>query len=86
MTAPGIYFPVKGYVRAELIINCIVVTLVLVVVSLRVVGRVRGPGLGWDDRMVMAATVCSHSVTDSGSLADILAAFSGSHVGLSGFL
>ncbi|KAH7018909.1 hypothetical protein EDB80DRAFT_599929, partial [Ilyonectria destructans] len=56
MTAPGIYFPVKGYVRAELIINCIVVTLVLVVVSLRVVGRVRGPGLGWDDRMVMAAT------------------------------
>lgn len=58
MTAPGIYFPVKGYVRAELIINCIVVTLVLVVVSLRVVGRVRGPGVGWDDRMVMAATVC----------------------------
>lgn len=86
MTAPGIYFSVKGYVRAELIINCIVVTLVLMVVSLRVVGRVRGPGLGWDDRMVMAATVCPRLVTDSGSLADTHAAFGGSHVGLPRFL
>ncbi|KAH7157294.1 hypothetical protein B0J13DRAFT_541496 [Dactylonectria estremocensis] len=56
MAAPGIYFPVKGYVRAELIINCIIATLVLIVVSLRVVGRIMGPGLGWDDGFVIAAT------------------------------
>ncbi|KAF7557628.1 hypothetical protein G7Z17_g585 [Cylindrodendrum hubeiense] len=56
MTAPGIYFPVKGYVKAELIINCVVVLLVLAVVSLRVLGRIRGPGLGWDDGFVIAAT------------------------------
>ncbi|KAF4981155.1 hypothetical protein FZEAL_2989 [Fusarium zealandicum] len=55
-TAPLIYYPILGFVRAELIINCIIVLLVLCVVSLRILGRFRGPGIGWDDSLVIFAT------------------------------
>lgn len=55
---PVVTKPMLGYVRTELIINCIVVLVMLVVVSLRVTGRVLGPGLGWDDGLVIVATVC----------------------------
>lgn len=58
-TTPQIYYPILGYVKAELIINCIIVFIVLCVVSLRVVGRFMGPGIGWDDAFVIFATVCS---------------------------
>ncbi|KPM41040.1 hypothetical protein AK830_g5523 [Neonectria ditissima] len=56
MAVPEVFLPIKGFVRAELIINCIIVFIVLVVVSLRVTGRILGPGLGWDDGMVLIAT------------------------------
>ncbi|KAH9907715.1 hypothetical protein F4778DRAFT_718845, partial [Xylariomycetidae sp. FL2044] len=56
MTAPAVYYPTLGFVKAELIVNCIIVFLVVVVVSLRVVGRLIGPGLGWDDGFILAAT------------------------------
>ncbi|KAL6351903.1 hypothetical protein LRP88_14715 [Fusarium phalaenopsidis] len=55
-TTPQIYYPILGYVKAELIINCIIVFVVLCVVSLRVVGRFMGPGIGWDDAFVIFAT------------------------------
>ncbi|CEI61737.1 hypothetical protein FVEN_g2800 [Fusarium venenatum] len=48
--------PILGFVLAELIINCFIVLLVLLVVGLRVVGRLAGPGLGWDDGFVIFAT------------------------------
>lgn len=53
-----VYLPILNYVRAEIIINCFVVTLTLAVVCLRVLGRLSGPGLWWDDWMVIGATVC----------------------------
>jgi hypothetical protein len=46
-----------GRVRTELIINTIIVLITVVVVCLRVVGRLAGPGLGWDDILVILATV-----------------------------
>jgi hypothetical protein len=52
--------PVLGFVKAELVVNCFIVLLVLCVVGLRVVGRLMGPGLGWDDGFVIFATVCEH--------------------------
>lgn len=58
MPSVEIYKPVLGFVRAELIVNCAIVFIVLVVVSLRVLGRIAGPGLGWDDGLVILATVC----------------------------
>ncbi|KAI0025399.1 hypothetical protein F4780DRAFT_326935 [Xylariomycetidae sp. FL0641] len=45
--------PLLGYVRAELIVNCVIVFLMLTVVTLRVAGRITGPGLGWDDGLIM---------------------------------
>lgn len=51
------YLPVLNFVRGELIINCIVAVLVLVVVGLRVLGRRLGPGMGWDDALILGATV-----------------------------
>ncbi|KAK7425046.1 hypothetical protein QQZ08_008322 [Neonectria magnoliae] len=56
MAVPEVFLPIKGFVRAEFIVNSIIVFIVLVVVSLRVTGRVLGPGLGWDDGMVLIAT------------------------------
>jgi hypothetical protein len=62
MAKPSVFYPILGYVKAELIINSIFVLIVLLVVSLRVTGRVMGPGLGWDDGLVLVATVrASHS-------------------------
>lgn len=58
-TTPQIYYPILGFVKVELIINCIIVFIVLSVVTLRVVGRFIGPGIGWDDTLVIFATVCS---------------------------
>ncbi|CAH0054081.1 unnamed protein product [Clonostachys solani] len=49
--------PMTAEVRNELIVNCIVVSITLVVVTLRVVGRIYGPGFGWDDALVVLATV-----------------------------
>lgn len=51
--------PMTDDVRNELIVNCIVVFITLVVVTLRVVGRVSGPGFGWDDALIVLATVGS---------------------------
>ncbi|KAI9170702.1 hypothetical protein HJFPF1_00172 [Paramyrothecium foliicola] len=48
--------PVLDYVKAELIVNCIIVFITLSVVTLRVVGRCNGPGLWWDDYFVLLAT------------------------------
>ncbi|PCD34196.1 hypothetical protein FGRA07_08514 [Fusarium graminearum] len=48
--------PILGFVKAELAVNCFIVLLVLAVVGLRVVGRLAGPGLGWDDGFVIFAT------------------------------
>lgn len=53
-----VFYPVLDFVKAELVVNCFVVLLVLVVVTLRVVGRLMGPGLGWDDGFVIFSTVC----------------------------
>ncbi|KAI1498745.1 hypothetical protein F5X99DRAFT_313400 [Biscogniauxia marginata] len=56
MAVPVVFKPLLGFVRAELIVNCILVLLVLIVVALRVVGRLSGPGLGRDDGFVIFAT------------------------------
>ncbi|KAI1640002.1 hypothetical protein F4809DRAFT_592109 [Biscogniauxia mediterranea] len=56
MAVPVVYKPLLGFVRAELIANCILVTIVLLVVGLRIAGRLSGPGLGFDDGFVMLAT------------------------------
>ena len=52
-----------GSVRAEIIVNCVLVFLVLTVVFLRVIGRFMGPGLWWDDGLVVFTLVrllCLH--------------------------
>ncbi|KAF5022204.1 hypothetical protein F66182_5791 [Fusarium sp. NRRL 66182] len=56
ISTPQIFYPVLGYVKAELVVNCFVVLLVLCAVALRVTGRLMGPGIGWDDGLVMFAT------------------------------
>ncbi|KAF4968985.1 hypothetical protein FSARC_3639 [Fusarium sarcochroum] len=56
ISTPQVFLPVLGYVKAELAINCFIVLLVLCVVTLRVIGRLMGPGLGWDDGLVIFAT------------------------------
>ncbi|OTB12139.1 hypothetical protein K445DRAFT_321399 [Daldinia sp. EC12] len=53
---PHVFKPILGFVKAELAINCVLVFLVLTTVSLRVLGRINGPGLGWDDYLVIFAT------------------------------
>lgn len=60
ISTPQVYMPILGYVKAELVINCLIVLLVLIVVTLRVIGRLMGPGLGWDDGFVIFATVGDH--------------------------
>ncbi|KAJ4249190.1 hypothetical protein NW757_007766 [Fusarium falciforme] len=56
MWLPEQRMPVTTEVRIELIVNCIVVLVVLIVVALKVIGRLWGPGLGLDDVLVMLAT------------------------------
>ncbi|KAI1136305.1 hypothetical protein F5Y05DRAFT_392317 [Hypoxylon sp. FL0543] len=56
MAVPVVFKPVLGFVRAELIVNCVLVSLVLVTIGLRAMSRLQGPGLGWDDYLVMLAT------------------------------
>ncbi|KAM0541681.1 hypothetical protein ACHAPJ_013157 [Fusarium lateritium] len=56
VSTPQVFLPVLNYVKAELAINCFIVLLVLCVVTLRVIGRLMGPGLGWDDGFVIFAT------------------------------
>ena len=60
MPAAEVFLPVLGYVKAELIVNCVVVGLVLLVVGLRVLGRLLGPGLGWDDYLIILSVVGWH--------------------------
>lgn len=57
MPKAEVFLPILGFVRTQIIINCVIVFLVLVVVSLRVAGRLMGPGLGWDDGLIVFATV-----------------------------
>ncbi|RYP26302.1 hypothetical protein DL767_008097 [Monosporascus sp. MG133] len=52
-----VYLPVLPFVKAQFIANIIVAILVLVVVSVRVVGRRLGPGLGWDDGLPLAISL-----------------------------
>ena len=59
MEATGVIFrPILGFVLAELVINCIIAGLTLIVVCLRILGRRLGPGLGWDDFLIIIVTVC----------------------------
>ncbi|KAH7243145.1 hypothetical protein MRS44_002354 [Fusarium solani] len=74
MWLPEQRMPVTTEVRIELIVNCIFVLIVLIVVALRVTGRLWGPGLGLDDVLVMLATpmgvamlVCQGVFTTTGS-------------------
>lgn len=62
-----VFLPILDYVIAELAINCVVVLLVLFVVGLRVVGRLMGPGLGWDDFFVIFSTVGDYHFMFSGT-------------------
>lgn len=89
MAVQEVFYPVLGFVRAEIIINCFIVFIskfcpstevcrrrtilridlslnfvlrhraVLLVVGLRITGRLNGPGCGGDDWMVVVAAVCS---------------------------
>ncbi|KAI6331494.1 hypothetical protein MCOR23_008416, partial [Pyricularia oryzae] len=54
-TTPTVFLPILDVVKDHLAVNSVFVFLVIVVVSLRVVGRCIGPGLGWDDALVVAA-------------------------------
>ncbi|KAI6486176.1 hypothetical protein MCOR13_009507 [Pyricularia oryzae] len=54
-TTPTVFLPILDVVNDHLAVNSVFVFLVIVVVSLRVVGRCIGPGLGWDDALVVAA-------------------------------
>ncbi|KAI0842324.1 hypothetical protein F5Y06DRAFT_257313 [Hypoxylon sp. FL0890] len=56
MAVPVVFKPVLGYVKVEIIVNAVMVLLVLVAIALRVAGRLNGPGLGWDDYLVLLAT------------------------------
>jgi hypothetical protein len=51
--------PIVPRLRGEIIVHCVVTLIVLVVVTLRLVGRVRGIGLGWDDGLIVVGTVCA---------------------------
>ncbi|KAI8958747.1 hypothetical protein F5Y11DRAFT_335292 [Daldinia sp. FL1419] len=53
---PQVFMPVLGFVKVELVVNSVLVFLVLMTVIFRVVGRLNGPGLGWDDYFVLFAT------------------------------
>ncbi|RMJ16191.1 hypothetical protein CDV36_004102 [Fusarium kuroshium] len=69
MWLPEQRMPVTTEVRIELIVNCIIVLIVLIVVTLRVIGRLWGPGLGLDDVLPMgiAMLVCQGVFTTTGS-------------------
>lgn len=63
MAKAEVFMPILGYVRAQLVVNSILVFLMLAVVVLRVVGRVMGPGFGWDDGFVVFSAVGELSFT-----------------------
>lgn len=50
--------PIVPKIQGEIIAHSVVTLIVLVVVGIRLLGRVRGIGLGWDDGLVVIATVC----------------------------
>ena len=52
--------PIVPRLQGEIIAHTIVTLIVLLVVGLRLLGRVRGIGLGWDDGLVVVATVSCH--------------------------
>ncbi|KAI9056066.1 hypothetical protein LZ554_000996 [Drepanopeziza brunnea f. sp. 'monogermtubi'] len=56
MAVQEVFFPILNFVRAEIIVNTFVVLIVLLVVGLRIVGRLIGPGCGLDDWMIVVAT------------------------------
>ncbi|RDL37364.1 uncharacterized protein BP5553_04797 [Venustampulla echinocandica] len=49
--------PIVPRIRGEIIAHSVVTFLVLVVVGFRLLGRVRGIGLGWDDGLVVLGTL-----------------------------
>lgn len=51
------YFTMPPAVRAPLAVNCVAMFLVVVVVTLRIMTRIRGVGIGWDDGLILLATV-----------------------------
>ncbi|KAH7021451.1 uncharacterized protein B0I36DRAFT_425109 [Microdochium trichocladiopsis] len=57
MTAipPFIVAPMLDFVRAELIVNCLVVFVMLSVVGLRTYARINGAGIGLDDILILLA-------------------------------
>ncbi|KAH7322603.1 hypothetical protein B0I35DRAFT_509912 [Stachybotrys elegans] len=74
MLNPPEYLPMTVRVRNELIVNCVIVSITILVVTLRVIGRIHGPGLGWDDYAVMVAMpmgvamlICQGMFSTSGS-------------------
>lgn len=77
-----VYLPALTFVSAELAVNCIVASLVVVVVVLRVAGRRLGPGMGWDDGLILCATVCLSINAPSVGTANKILAFRTWDVGL----
>lgn len=58
MAEPTItYFRMPPVVRAPLAVNCVAMFLVVIVVTLRITARIRGVGIGWDDGLILLATV-----------------------------
>lgn len=60
MAAVVVYdvIPTLPVVKAHLVVDCVLVFLTWVVVSLRVMARkISGVGLGWDDYLILAALV-----------------------------
>lgn len=60
MAAAVVYdvVPTLPIVKAHLIVDCVLVFLTWLVVSLRVMARkISGVGLGWDDYLILAALV-----------------------------
>ncbi len=57
MAKAVVYLPILDYVRNQIIANAIIVFFVVLIVILRVIGRLMGPGLGLDDALVLFAMV-----------------------------
>jgi hypothetical protein len=59
-------FPTTTAVKAHLAINCIIATLMVIIVSLRIWSRIYSKaGLGWDDGLILVAMVSPVSNTVS---------------------
>lgn len=59
MSSGPITLPMLPVIRDHLIINTVGMFVALVVVSLRVIGRFLGAGIGWDDGLVVLGYVCA---------------------------